>query len=489
MPGPPKLTPMLRHYLEVKAQYPDAILIYRMGDFFELFFEDAVLAAPILEVTLTARQRGTANEAPMCGVPHHALGQYLAKLLRAGLKVAICDQVEDPSKAKGLVKREVVRVVTPGTITDPLLLEGKSNRFLAGVAWNETDGAGAFLDVTTGDFFVRQWASSEALIRDMNLFDAAEIVFEESSLTEEILRWADQGQVSLTPRDFSQWFDTGRAGKVLEEHFGTATLRGFGIGDTKLVLKAAAAVLSYAKETQHSDLAHVLAISERVDTNSLVLDSTTLSNLEVFRNLRDKSEANTLLSVIDRTASPSGGRLLKDWLREPSRSKSVLEARYDAVTVLVDDTIRRNSIRQQLESIGDIERLLSRAVFKSLNPRDAAALREGLAGVPELLGLIVNSEAELLSNLASTDPCTELYLHLQETLIDHPPIARQSGGFITSGVNEELDRLHSLVTESKEHILALENREKESTGIRNLKVRFNRVFGYYIEISRARQDA
>ena len=205
---------MLRHYLEVKAQYPDSVLIYRMGDFFELFFEDAVLAAPILEVTLTARQRGTENEAPMCGVPHHALGQYMAKLLRAGLKVAVCDQIEDPAQAKGLVKREVVRVVTPGTITDPLLLEGKSNRYLAGVAWNKATGAGAFLDVTTGDFFVRRWSTSESAIRDMSLFDAVEILFEQSNIPEEVIHWAEEVDVSLSPRDFNQWFDFGKGARA-----------------------------------------------------------------------------------------------------------------------------------------------------------------------------------------------------------------------------------------------------------------------------------
>jgi DNA mismatch repair protein MutS len=412
----------------------------------------------------------------------------MAKLLRAGHKVAICDQVQDPSQAKGLVKREVTRVVTPGTITDPLLLKGKANRYLAAVVWRKDEGAGAYLDVTTGDFFVRRWSDDEAVMQDLNLFDAAEILFEESAIPDKVLQWAKQADISRTPRDFGDWFDSRGARALLEDHFGTGTLRGFGLDDDRLIFDAAAAVLSYAKETQRSDLSHVITISQKVDTQALILDSTTLSNLEIFRNAHDGSEQVTLLGVLDRTVSPPGGRLLKNWLREPSRSAPLLEARYDAVTELVDGSRLRTSVRDRLKEVGDIERLLSRAVFNSLNPRDAAALRDGLLSAPHLLELLADSSVVMLTEISTCDPCTELFLDLQRTLVESPPIARKDGGYISSGVDEELDRLRSLVTEGKQHILALENREKESTGIANLKVRFNRVFGYYIEISRANQD-
>lgn len=512
---------MLRQYLEVKAQHPDAIVMYRMGDFFEMFFDDAKTAAPILDVQLTARQKGSENEAPMCGVPHHAVESYIGKLLEAGMKVAICDQVENPAEAKGLVKREVTRVVTPGTVSAPGLLEGKEEVLLASLLWNGEGGAGAFLDVSTGGFFVRRWGGPEEAVSDLALFRPREALFSEGGpasgptsnrfgeLPSALREWIEREVPCRTPLGSDKMLDPSRAAELLKRQFGTATLRGFGLADGEPAVAAAAAALAYARETQRSDLGHVRGVALREPGDRLIVDATTLANLEIFRTQREGPREGrrrgTLLSVLDKTVSPPGGRLLRDWLRRPLRDPEAIARRHEAVAELAGDHARRERLRELLGRTGDPERLLGRAVLGTLTPREAAALRDGLAQVPAILDLLAagpagtggsatNSmdaaalrPAPLLAELAAADPLADLQAELARTLEPSPAPTLDEGGVIAAGVDPELDRHRSLARDSKRHILSLETRERERTGIPSLKIRYNRVFGYYLEVTKAQE--
>jgi DNA mismatch repair protein MutS len=491
------LTPMLRQYLEIKAQHPDALVMYRMGDFFEMFFEDAVKAAPILEVQLTARQRGSDNEAPMCGVPHHALDTYLAKLLAAGLRVAICDQVEDPAKAKGLVRREVTRVVTPGTLTDSGLLDSKEENFLAAIAWEGEAGAGAFLDVSTGAFFVRRWASADEAAGDLELLRPREALL--GDLVPAAVRaWAERDCPCITPLGGDRLLDPRRAADLLLRHLGAATLRGFGLQPDEPAVLAAAAALAYAREMQRSELSHVQSLTVREAGDRLILDAATLANLEIFRPASAAAASaagsgigarrrSTLLGVLDRTATPPGGRTLREWLRRPLRDPREISRRHEAVAEMAADHPRRERLREGLARTGDPERLLARAVLGTLSPREAAALRDGLAAVPAILAELRAAAAPLLLELAALDPLPALAAELARVLEAEPAASLEDGGVIGAGVDEELDRYRSLTHDSKRHVLALEARERDRTGISSLKVRYNRVFGYYLEVTRANQ--
>jgi DNA mismatch repair protein MutS len=501
------LTPMMRQYLEVKAQYPDAILMYRMGDFFELFFEDAIQAAPLLEVQLTARHRGTDSETPMCGVPHHALDSYLAKLIGVGLKVAICDQVEDPAQAKGLVKREVTRVVTPGTLSDPALLDGKEENLLAGLVWEREGGAGAFLDVSTGGFFVRRWRAAEEAVGDLALLRPREVLFHGGSggdgFPSEVLEWAERECPCRTPLAGDRLFDPQRAGELLKRQFGAGTLRGFGLDEGEPAVRAAAAALAYARETQKNDLPHIRGLTVREARDRLILDAATLANLEIFQPQRTSQagaagrKRGTLLSVLDCTVTPPGGRALREWLRRPLLDPEAIAERHQAVGELAADNARRERLRARLARMGDPERLLTRAVLGTMTPREAAALRDGLAEAPavfaELAGVAGvtgtgHGGSSLLDRLAATDPLAQLQLALARTLEEAPAPTLQEGGVIAAGIDPDLDRYRSLARDSKRHILALEVRERERTGIASLKIRYNRVFGYYLEVTRANQE-
>jgi DNA mismatch repair protein MutS len=494
------LTPMMRQYLEVKAQHPDTLLLYRMGDFYEMFFEDARQAAPILEVQLTARHKGTDSEAPMCGVPHHALESYLGKLLAAGLKVAICDQVEDPAQARGLVKREVTRVVTPGTLSDPGLLEGKEENFLAGLVWERDQGGGAFLDISTGSFFVRRWRSPEEAVEDLALLRPREVLFHSGDgvggFPSEVVDWAERECPCRTAVANDRLFDPPRAGELLLRQFGTSTLRGFGLDEGEPVVRAAAAALAYAQETQKSDLPHIRGLAVREARDRLILDAATLANLEVFASQRASQAGagrrrSTLLSVLDRTVTAPGGRTIREWLRRPLVDPDAIARRHEAVGEMAADNPRRERLRERLARMADPERLLTRAVLGTMTPREAAALRDTLTEVPAAFAELAGFNpvaAPLLADVAATDPLAGLHAELARTLEEAPAPTLQDGGVIAAGVDPELDRYRSLAKDSKRHILALEARERERTGIQSLKIRFNKVFGYYLEVTRAKQE-
>ncbi len=490
---------MLRQYLEVKAEHPDAVLMYRMGDFYEMFFEDARRAAPLLEVQLTARNKGTGNEAPMCGIPYHALESYLGKLIAAGLKVAICDQVEDPAQAKGLVKREVTRVVTPGTLSDPALLDGKEENLLAGLVWDGEGGSGAFLDLSTGSFFIRRWRSPEEAVDDLALLRPREVLFHAcrggdgaAAFPRGIVDWAERECPCRTELTGDRLFDPHRAGELLLRQFGVATLRGFGLEEGEPAVRAAAAALAYAQETQKSELSHVRGIAVQEARDRMVLDASTLANLEVFRSQRAElagpRRRGTLLAVLDRTVTAPGGRAVREWLRRPLVDPPAIVERHRAVGELAADHPRRERLRERLARVGDPERLLARAVLGTMTPREAAALRDGLAEMPAVLAELTDAQAPLLARLATVDPLVDLHAELARMLEEAPAPSLQDGGVIAAGVDPELDRFRSLARDSKRHILALEVRERERTGISSLKIRYNRVFGYYLEVTRANQE-
>jgi DNA mismatch repair protein MutS len=483
-----QLTPMLRHYLQVKAEHPDAILLYRMGDFFEMFYEDAEKAAPILEIALTARQRGTENEAPMCGVPHQALESYLGKLVRAGLKVAICDQVEDPAQAKGLVRREVVRVVTPGTLSEPELLDGKEDNLLCALSWTNGAGAGAFLDVSTGKLLVHRWRSPQEAVADLAVLRPRELVFAADELPPDVSAWADREGVCRSLLEVDDRLGAEASRRLLERQFQTATVKGFGLDAGEPAALATAVALDYARRTQKSELLHVRDLEVIEEHDFLVLDDTTLANLEVVRALRGGGRSGTLLQRLDETATAMGGRRLRAWLVRPAIDRDRILARHDAVEELVGDAARRDELRALLGGIADLERLLSRAVLGSLLPRDAAALRESLRQAARVRARLGGCRSALLVEVARADTAPELLAVLEERLAPEPPAALRTGGAIATGVNAELDRSRSLVRDRKRYVLGLEARERERTGIASLKVGYNKVFGYYLEITNAHRS-
>jgi DNA mismatch repair protein MutS len=484
MPATAELTPMLRHYLEVKAAHPDGLLFYRMGDFFELFFDDAIEAASLLDLTLTARQKGTDSEAPMCGVPHHAVAGYAAKLLKLGRKVVLCDQVEDPAQAKGLVRREVTRILTPGTLSETELLESKEESFLAVLTWNGERGEAAFLDVSTGAFFVRRFAGVAEALTELEALRPRELLSDEASLPAELADWVRR-EIACRAGLAGRLEAPAAAAERLQRRLGVGTLRGFGLEPDEPAVRAAAAALAYAEANQLAELAHVREIAVRETRDRLVLDGTTLGNLEIFRRAGDGAAEGTLVALADRTQSAAGGRAVREWLRAPLRDVTAIGDRHDAVEALVRDAARRERVRLGLGQLADLERLATRAVLGTLGPREAAALRDSLVAVPALLAELAGQPSRVLAEAAGADPQVELANQLEARLAAEPPAALDAGGVIAAGVDAELDEARSLARDSKRHILALEARERERTGIGSLKIRYNRVFGYSIEISKA----
>ena len=486
------MTPMLRHYLTVKAEHPDAILLYRMGDFFEMFFEDAVTAAPVLDVALTARQKGTASEAPMCGVPHHAVDAYIGKLLDAGYKVALCDQVEDPAQAQGLVRREVTRIVTPGTISDLEMLDQARPNYLAGVRFDGASGAGAFLDLSTGEFFVRRWPDAEYAVEDLERLAPREVLTCAADFKAgggdpdgHLPAWIGRAGTPHTEVDEAQAPRPASAARVLRRQFGVQNLRGFGLVEGEAAVTAAALVLDYARRAARSDIDHIAALEVQHDDRCVVLDETTLRNLEVFRHLQHQA-GRTLIEVLDLTLTGPGARMLRRWLSRPLRDLAALGDRHDGVEALLSHIAQREALRSRLKRIADLERLTSRAVLGRITPREVGALRDTLREAPSVLGALAGLQAQLLERLAAVDPLAGLRSRLDSVLAETPGSLTE-GGVIAGGVDAELDRLRSLARDGKGHIAGLEAQEREATGIATLKVGYNRVFGYYFEVRKTQQ--
>ena len=497
----PKITPMLQQYLELKKAYPDTILFYRMGDFYEMFFEDAELAATVLGIALTSRSgREEESRVPMCGVPYHALSGYLAKMVRAGYRVALCEQVEDPKAARGIVRREVVRIVSPGVTTDDQLLDEKKDCFLCAVALGRAKGrerlAGlAFVDVSTGHFWVSEFAVGqgwEALLDALGRMQPAELLVPravlegEAALVQSMERQLQP--ICLTPRDDSH-FEALLAGRTLQEHFRTVNLAGFGCGHFTVGLQAAGALLAYVQETQKTDISHIDRLRPLHAGDFLIVDDASRRNLELTETLIGGKREGTLLATLDLSATPMGARLLRHWLLFPLRDGRAIDARLDAVEELAQRGRLRAQFRTLLAHITDIERLCSRLALGQGNARDLNALRLSLEHLPDFLGLLQDCSAPLLHDMATDfDPLTDLHALIDGAIREDAPVGVKDGGLIREGFDAELDRLLLLVRDGKKLILALEDKERERSGIAKLKVGYNRVFGYYFELSRSQAD-
>jgi len=480
-------TPLMRQYGAIKQRHPNALLFFRLGDFYEMFFEDAVVAAKELQITLTSRNKEKGAAIPMCGVPYHAAEGYIAKLIRRGYRVAICDQMEDPRLAKKLVKREVTRVVTPGTAIDSQVLEPRENNFLASVTWHNGTAGLALVDLSTGDFRATEFCGDEALQRlrdEIDRMRPSELLLTagEASPLE-----GRPGGVSITHTPLDEWaFGEEYGARLLRDHFRVATLAGYGLEGHARAVAAAGAILHYVRETQRGSLTHLDGIRFYQQQDSLVLDPSTLRNLELVEPAFGESRAATLLGVLDECSTSLGARKLKAWMLRPSVDRMELTARLDAVEELAKNAIAREELRRVLSTIQDLERLLSKVTLETANARELLALKQSLRPLPILKTYLEHLQANRLAELRGRlDDLADVHELLEKSIHPEPPVVLNEGGLIRPGYHAELDELRDLGQNSKRLLAQIELRERERTGIGSLKVRFNNVFGYYIEISKA----
>ncbi|AJY77091.1 DNA mismatch repair protein MutS [Paenibacillus beijingensis] len=470
-------TPMIEQYLAVKEEAKDAFLFFRLGDFYELFFQDAVLAARELDITLTGRAGGAEEKIPMCGVPYHSADNYIARLIEKGYKVAICEQVEDPAAAKGVVRREIVRVVTPGTVMESKSLTDEANNFIVSAAAEGASYAIAACDLTTGELYVTSCEESfDPLVDELGVYHPAEIVTE-AAMTEQLRnRTASWNRLVLLSERAPMDKDR------LEAHFSEDQLSGL----AAIRVKAVALLLAYLDETQKRSLAHVRSVRSYEPSHYLVLDPFTRRNLELTETVQSRSKKGSLLWLLDKTETSMGARLLRRWIDKPLLSRDPVEKRLEAVDKLCSDLILREDVRRELDGIYDLERLVGRVAFGSANGRDLNALKQSLRHVPALRELCaVSGSATLAALVARIDDCRDLADTIETVVIDDPPVSVRDGGLIRSGYDEYLDRLRGASTDGKKWLADLERREREATGIKSLKIGYNKVFGYFLEVSKA----
>ena len=471
-------TPMMQQYLRIKAQHPNELLFYRMGDFYELFFDDAKTASELLDITLTARGKKEGNPIPMCGVPFHAADNYLAKLIKGGVSVAICEQIGDPQNSKGPVERKVLRVLTPGTVTDEALLDDKSQNLHVSIAHNNESFGIASLDMCSGLFQLNEVDSQDAFISEIDRINPKEILIAEDS---SVLKLLDQDSCIRKRNSWEYDFDT--AERVLNNHFGTKNLTAFGCDDMRLGISAAGVLLQYALDTQKNSLPHIQQITAELQSSKVILDPTTRKNLEIDQAINGGTK-NTLFEVLNTTGSSMGSRLLKRWLNEPSKDLKILECRQKSIALLQDNLLY-DRVHQVLRYIGDMERILTRVALRSARPRDITRLTMSLEQLPQIQKLLCETTDENLLKIKNyCKPLPELFKFLSEAIIDNPPMTIREGGVIADGFDDELDELRALNSNAGKYLLDLEIQEKERTGINTLKVGYNRVHGYYIEISK-----
>ena len=475
-------TPVMQQFLRIKAQHPDVLLFYRMGDFYELFFEDARRAARLLDITLTARGQAGGEPIPMAGVPVHAVDTYLARLIRKGESVAVCEQIGDPAKSKGPVERQVVRVVTPGTVTEDALLEERRDTLLAALCRDGERFGLAWLELSSGRFAVLEAAGLEAQVAELERLRPAELLVAEGVAAGPLA--AACGSVRERPI----WhFDLGSANDVLCTQFGTRDLDGFGCADRPLAVRAAGCLLHYARETQRASLPHLRGLTTEERSDAVLLDAATRRNLELVSSLSDRPES-TLAGVLDRTATAMGGRELRRWMQRPLRAREIVEQRLEAIATVQERRLEA-SLHELLRAVGDIERGLARVALRSARPRDLAQLRRALALLPDLQEQLAGCDATLLHSIATraaTHPQT-LQL-LERAIVAEPPALIRDGGVIAPGFDARLDELKEVSEHADQHLLGLETHERQRTGIANLRLGFNRVQGYYIEVNRSLAD-
>jgi len=477
------LTPMMEQYFRIKELHRDALLFFRLGDFYEMFYDDAVVAAPVLDIALTSRQK-----VPMCGVPYHAVSSYLPKLLRQGFKVAICEQVEDPKAAKGVVRREVIKVLTPGTAVEVETEEAKEGTFIASLALEDAGWGLALVDLSAGEVRTLEgtWAEAKLLADELFRASPREVLYPEGAdeALRRVLVTDGESGAALSPAE--GWlFDPPQAARVVLEHFGARSLAGFGLEEKPRAVAAAGALLAYVKRVRKDSLGLVHRISYLNPAGHLVLDATTVRNLELVRNLRDGRPKGTLLDVIDFTVTAPGGRLLRSWLLRPLRDAAAIVARQDAVAEALGATIVRRELRETLKGVLDLERLAGKIALGAAHPRDLVALKRSLAPLPHIRRDLATLSAGLFKDMADRwDDAADVADLVGRAVLDEPAFLLTEGGIIRDGWNAELDDLRSVSRSGKTFIAQLEHRERERTGIGSLKVRYNKVFGYYIEVTK-----
>ena len=485
-----ELTPMMQQYMETKNQYKDCILFYRLGDFYEMFFDDAITASRELEITLTGKNCGLEERAPMCGVPFHSVDGYLNRLVQKGYKVAICEQVEDPKLAKGIVKREVVRIVTPGTNFNMQALDESKNNYIMCIVYMEDNYGLAVCDVTTGDYFVTELENSRKLMDEIAKYSPSEIVCNESLYMSGIDLDDLKNRLGITVYPLEAWyFDDAMCIKSLKDHFKISSLDGLGLSDFNSGMIGAGALLQYLYETQKNSLSHLTGISCYTTGKYMLLDSSSRRNLELCETLREKQKRGSLLWVLDKTKTAMGARMLRSFVEQPLIDKESIIKRLDAVTELKDNAICREEIREYLAPVYDLERLISKVTYQSANPRDMIAFRSSLEMLPHIKCILGDLSSPLTRELDDNlDTLSELCELIRQGIEEEPPLAMKEGGIIKSGYNETVDTLRNAKVEGKTWLAELEAEEREKTGIKNLKIKYNKVFGYYLEVTNSYQN-
>ncbi len=484
------LTPMMQQYMETKKQYKDCILFYRLGDFYEMFFDDALTVTKELELTLTGKACGLEERAPMCGVPYHAVESYLTKLVNRGYKVAICEQVEDPKLAKGLVKRDVVRIVTPGTNLNVQSLEESKNNFLMCITYTPTKIGISVADVTTGDYYLTEVEDLRKLNDELMKYEPSEIICNEAFLVsgfdaDELRARYHISVNALEPH----LFDDEGCKRVLLKHFKVNTLTGLGIDDFPVGMLAAGALLQYLNETQKTELAHFTHIIPYLTNKYMLLDGSTRRNLELTETLREKQKRGSLLWVLDKTRTAMGGRLLRSMIEQPLIDRTEMERRLDAIEELNLNSVSRDEIREYLNPVYDLERLLSKVTYKTANPRDFIAFRNSLEMLPHIKAVLKEFSKEELKGIEEDiDGLEDIYQLICASIEEDPPVTVREGGMIKDGFDETIDRLRNAKRDGKQWLAQLEEQDRERTGIKNLKVKYNKVFGYYFEVTNSYRD-
>lgn len=485
-----QLTPLMQQYMQIKEQYKDCILFYRLGDFYEMFFEDAHVCSKELEIALTGKNIGQEERAPMCGVPYHAVENYLSKLVSRGYRVAICEQVEDPKLAKGIVKREVIRIVTPGTNLNTQVLDESKNNYLMAVVHTTNAYGISIVDVTTGDYYVTEVDTERKLMDEIFKWSPSEIICNDTFFVSGINIDAikNYNNVALSPLE-PWYFDDELCVRALKEHFNVATLDGLGLKDYTIGVIAAGCIMQFLQETQKSSLSHIIKLSPYTYEKYMLLDSSTVRNLELTETIREKTKKGSLLWVLDKTKTAMGARLLRSFMEQPLIDYDMINQRLDAVSQMKDNMITREEIREYLNPIYDLERLMSKISYKSAGPRDLIAFSSSLSMLPHIKFLMQSFDSELLKEVFDElDPLTDIFELINRAIAEEPPLNVKEGGIIREGYNEEVDRLRKAKTEGKDWLMDLETKEREATGIKNLRIRYNRVFGYYLEVTNSYQN-
>ena len=485
-----KVSPMMQHYIETKKEYGDCILFYRLGDFYEMFFEDAVLVSKTLELTLTGKACGLEERAPMCGIPFHAADGYINRLVSEGFKVAICEQVEDPKLAKGIVKREVIRVVTPGTNVSPESLDESTNSYIMSIVHLQNKIGISFADISTGDFFVTEVEDNKKLLDEINKIMPKEIICNDAFLVSSVDTEDIKNRLKICINALGPWyFEEDNCKNILLKHFRCLDITALGIEDFASGIIASGALLTYLYETQKVSLSQLTHISPYICSKYMLLDSSTRRNLELTYTLREKQKRGTLLWVLDKTKTAMGARTLRGYIEQPLIDQEEIIKRQDFVKELLNNSVDRDEVREYLSAIYDLERLLTKVSYKSANPRDLVALKNSLKMLPHIKNIISNFECQLVKELnENLDPLEDIADLIEQAIIEDPPLSSKEGGFIREGYDENIDKLKVAKTDGKNWLLELETTERERTGIKGLKVKYNKVFGYYFEVTNSYKD-